>query len=328
MISPSIVNTKYGQRPLIEAAPISFDMAPYHNRRGNIADPNYLYNNQYNLSQHQQAAPRPNTYSYNQPAAQVQRSSNVVPYPIHNNPQYHPPPPQQNMPMYQQLPPIPQQQHQQQHQYYPQQALQPQVPANTGYIPPQQHNMPAQEGSVHLYYGPNGERLPGPPNNLFGQAQPNNTHFASNHSRLPVNFTLEGTLQYGHMTSIEVKQSNISYRDLPDFLIRDLKKRYGSVKKTHVKITSENGEYNIYGTPLTQTMEGSVHGYLYDNPRQSQTVHGHRYVDDPYTKRYGGYANFQPDMYDERPRGRSVPVGTNYVVDEVRQPLPRPVRYD
>lgn len=164
--------------------------------------------------------------------------------------------------------------------------MQPVPQYSTTYAPaPTQQPVPngTQSNEVHVYYGPNGERLPGP------LPAPN----------YPTDFTLEGTLEYGKLVSVKVRNSNISYREIPDFVFRDLVRMYGMIERTDVKIVAQGGEYNIYASPSTS--DGQIAnnpGYIYDQqPLKHVPVptHGHQPqvydhegqgIYDPFTKIY------------------------------------------
>ena len=80
----------------------------------------------------------------------------------------------------------------------------------------------------------------------------------------PTDFTLEGTLEYGKMVSIKVRNSSISYRDLPQFGTSDLEKMYGMIESTEVKIVAQGGEYNIYASPKLLDNSSRHYGYMYE----------------------------------------------------------------
>lgn len=66
------------------------------------------------------------------------------------------------------------------------------------------------------------------------------------------NFCMEGTLEYGLLTTIRQANRTSSFTPLPDFLSRELQISYGRYPITHVRIVRQNGEYFIYSTPDTE----------------------------------------------------------------------------
>ncbi|XP_069140337.1 uncharacterized protein [Argopecten irradians] len=301
----SIVSTKYGDRPLIDVPPISFQQyAPkqqFQNPRyqmGNLADDLNLPPNA-----HQTVVPvypqQPHAQpSYaNRPYGNVIQNSNIIPY--------------QNAP---QMPPSYQ----------------------NGGVPEYQHpntnvGMKDASGEFHHFYGPHGERISGPLLNM-------NFGFPNNNLRYPKNFKIKGKLKRGQMTSIEVVESNISYRDLPDVVIKDLKRLYGHLEKVDVTIVAENGEYHIYATPKESGAPPANPGYQYDTRSRGGGRHV-PYTADMYTKKYNQYDDvhykYDPNArtYYVDPRSYSVASEGRRpreykVTEEPRLPVPKPVRRD
>ncbi|XP_033757360.1 LOW QUALITY PROTEIN: uncharacterized protein LOC117339753 [Pecten maximus] len=311
----SIVSTKYGDRPLIDVPPISI---PQYVPKQNIQNPRYQMGNladDLNLPPNAQQTvtpvyPQPNhaqpSYGY-RPYGNVIQNSNVIPY--QNLPQA--PNPYQNgsVPGYQQ-------------------------PNQNGSVPgyqqPNQNvGISDHAGEFHHFYGPHGERISGPLLNMnFG---------SQNQMRYPTNFKLKGKLKRGHMTSIEVVESNISYRDLPDVVIKDLKRLYGTLEKVDVTIIAEKGEYHIYATPKQNGVSLVNPGYQYDT-RSRGGRHGSSTAD-IYTKKYNQsddvHYKFDPNArtYYVDPRSYSVASEGRRpreykVTEEPRLPVPKPVRRD
>lgn len=110
--------------------------------------------------------------------------------------------------------------------------------------------------SKHYYYGPNNERLPGPPQ------QDVQSSYQSNNTRLPYllppikpsqsmpttshrhrRFRMHTNLEYGHVVD------DIKADKLPESVHRELLKEYGHLAKTEVVIVKRNGNYNIHTRP-------------------------------------------------------------------------------
>ena len=94
----------------------------------------------------------------------------------------------------------------------------------------------SQPTEIHHYYGPNGERLREPPRMM--QTEIRKTY--------PSNFTLEGVLEFGKLVSLNIKRGNISFSDIPDFLLKDLLKEYSIYPRTRVKIVADDSDYRVY----------------------------------------------------------------------------------
>lgn len=299
----SVVLTKYGERPLIDVPPLSLsksradDDVPRHMFKIPGKRETNVYHQPPRSPQVSLTAPQPQQRRYQEPLMDLPTTQ--YPRPSHSQnrnfyqPQYpvqvraQPPPP----------PPPPQPQIQQRgysnlapdsnlvpynySHYRPQpQPVQPVPQYSTTYAPaPTQQPVPngTQSNEVHVYYGPNGERLSGP------LPAPN----------YPTDFTLEGTLEYGKLVSVKVRNSNISYREIPDFVFRDLVRMYGTMERTDVKIVAQGGEYNIYASPSTS--DGHIAnnpGYIYDQqPLRHVPVPAH------------SHHSHQPQVYDHEGQG-------------------------
>ncbi|XP_021361135.1 uncharacterized protein LOC110455363 [Mizuhopecten yessoensis] len=308
----SIVSTKYGDRPLIDVPPISFPQRVSYQQTiqnpryqmGNLADDLNLPPNAHQTvtpmyPQQNHAQPsygfRPNLNPY----GNVIQNSNVIPYQSAPVPSY---PYQNGGPSAYQQP------------YQ-----------NEGY-PSTNQGLQGPSGETHHFYGPHGERIPAPIlNNNFG---------FHNQMRYPTNFKMKGKLKRGQMTSIEVVESNISYRDLPDVVIKDLKRLYGHIDKADVTIIAESGEYHIYATPKQNGVPQVNPGYNYE--RRSR---GGSNTADHFTKKYHQTDDvmykFDPTAktYYVDPRSYSVASEGRRpreykVTEEPRLPVPKPVRRD
>lgn len=98
---------------------------------------------------------------------------------------------------------------------------------------------------IHHYYGPNGEKLPGPPQ----------IKSLSNRKVYPTDFSIEAILEYGRMVSVNIKRGNISFREIPDFLMSDLKRTYRIVPRVKITIEAEGDDYCIYPQILKEEEE-------------------------------------------------------------------------
>ncbi|XP_060078600.1 uncharacterized protein LOC132558093 [Ylistrum balloti] len=302
----SIVSTKFGDRPLIDVPPIS---VPQHiPNKQNFQNPRYQMGNladDLNIPQNanqkvmpvypQQSHAQP-LYGYG-PYGNVIQNSNIIPYQSAPQPPAYP---------------------------YKHGGI-------SGYQRADQNGgIQDPTGEIHHFYGPHGERLPGPILNMnFGY---------HSGSRYPTNFKIKGKLKRGQMTSIEVVDSNISYRDLPDIVIKDLKRLYGHMEKVDVTIIAENGEYHIYAMSKTDGLPIVNPGYLYD----ARSRGGHRAgtaMTDIYTKKYNNTDDVQykydphAKSYYVDPRSYSVASEGRRpreykVTEEPRLPVRKPVRKD
>ncbi|CAC5395195.1 unnamed protein product [Mytilus coruscus] len=110
------------------------------------------------------------------------------------------------------------------------------------------HHGPAYLSSpeeIHHYYGPNGEKLPGPPKKTY----------LKNRKLYPTDFSLEAILEYGKMVSVKIKRGHISFREIPGFLMSDLKRTYRMVPRVNIFIEAEGDDYSIYPQILKEEEE-------------------------------------------------------------------------
>lgn len=250
----SVVNTKFGARPIIDLPAFAYGVGKNNYMSSNLADvpprmfgpTEYSYNVGKNVprdhsnggyvGQYYNQSPR--GYQ-NSPTSNLVNESNVLPYPSYTT--------VPNMAA-QQLPMPPQG---------------PNMAAQQPPMPPQgQMAQPygGQGNETHLYYGPNGERLPGPPSEMF-RPRP---QYTTNRRQYPTNFKIEGTLEYGKMVSIRIKEGNVSFRDIPDSVLANCHKTYRMIPRTEVTIEAENGEYNVYASPDVPSPMLRHQGYMYD----------------------------------------------------------------
>lgn len=277
--SDSVVNTKFGARPIIDLPAFAFGSRGHTN--SNIADvPQRMFGPKeysYNVGRN---VPRDNSnggyvgqyYNFpNQssprgvqnPNSNFVKESNVIPYPSYTT--------------------------------VPNMAAQ---QSDQGQLIPQGAPPPnsSKEGEIHHYYGPNGERLPGPPSEFMRQRP----SYVVDRKPYPSNFKIESTLEYGKMVSIRIREGNVSFRDIPDFVLTECQKTYRVIPRTEVTIVAEHGEYNVYATPDLQAPLARHVGYMYDpyqrdkNERRatvyprSFSPNRRRPDHDIYTKKYNG----------------------------------------
>lgn len=282
----SVVNTKFGARPIIDLP--SFALG----NGGNIGTSNLA-----------DVPPRlfgPTEYSYNV-GRNVPRNHSQGGYvgqyytvPNHGSPRGYPNSPRSNIVQESNVVPYPS------YTTVPNMAVQQYSNPSQGNVV--QYNSNQNRGSeneVHNFYGPNGERLPGPPASFVKPK----LQYSPERQRFPMNFKIEGTLEYGKMVSIRILHGNVSFRDIPNFVLTDCLKTYRVIPKTDVTIVAENGEYNVFATPNLQAPLTRHAGYMYDpynrheNERRAtvypRTISPHRYRPDHdiYTKKYDDYVH-------------------------------------
>lgn len=243
--SDTVVYTKYGPRPIIDLPAFAF--VSRGNNNSNLADvpprmfgpKEYSYNAGRNVPRDNANGGYVGQY-YNYPNqmsprgyqnnSNFVREGNVIPYPSYTT--------VPNMT-----------------------AQQPSIPPQTQIVP---HGSAPQNGDqqqeVHHYYGPNGERLPGPPTEFI----PHRLLYNKERKQYPTNFKIEATLEYGKMVSVRIREGNVSFRDIPEFVLADCQKTYKIIPKTEVTIVAEHGEYNVYSTPDLQAPFLRHTGYMYD----------------------------------------------------------------
>lgn len=276
-----VVNTKFGARPIIDLP--SFSVGNKYNAgSSNFADvpprmfgpTEYSYNVGRNVSRnHSQAGYVGQYYQVpnqgsprgypNSPRSNIVQESNVVPYPSYTTvpngavQQYSNPP-----------------------------------QGNSNVVQYNSNQNRGSENEIHHYYGPNGERLAGPPQRFV------NPVCEQDRPKYPMNFKVEGTLEYGKMVSIRIIHGNVSFRDIPNFVLADCLKTYRVIPKTEVTIVAENGEYNVFATPELMAPLVRNTGYMYEPQhrlpvQRRATVHPrtvspqrHRPDRDIYTKTY------------------------------------------
>ncbi|XP_052772966.1 uncharacterized protein LOC128211893 [Mya arenaria] len=143
----------------------------------------------------------------------------------------------------QQQPPV--QQAPQQVPYFnnqmPAPAPQPTVPVAPfpGYNQPFPGSNPNEK---HIYYGPNGEVLPGPPPGF-------NTTGSVNIQQYPEDFAIEGMLHHGKLTTVNLVEASRGFPKIPDYLIKDLFDKYKQYERTIVRIVVRSGQTYVHATP-------------------------------------------------------------------------------
>lgn len=161
------------------------------------------------------------------------------------------------------------------------------------YMPNAQQHGAAQngitdaKGEVHHFYGPNGTPID-PANPDFSRVWGGNFQQLQQ-SNAPSDFVLEGKVEYGRLTSVKIKDSKFSFRDVPEVLINEIKRVYREVPKTKIKVIASRGEYNIYAMPHLDELRHE--SYVYEpHERYHASYKNHRSRPltevDPYTKLY------------------------------------------
>lgn len=105
---------------------------------------------------------------------------------------------------------------------------------------PEQSIQGPNPNEKHIYYGPNGEVLPGPPK----------PPCISKGREVPQNFAFEGILRFGRLKSITLIESVCGFPKIPDYLIKDLLEKYGQYEQTIVRVVSRLGRCYVHATPL------------------------------------------------------------------------------
>ncbi|XP_060566891.1 uncharacterized protein LOC132725721 [Ruditapes philippinarum] len=115
--------------------------------------------------------------------------------------------------------------------------------------PPPQQTVPNQElaphnvppsgppQEKHIYYGPNGEVLPGPPCRNPRVAVPLQ------------DFAFEGVLYFGRLRQINLIESSLGFPKIPDYLVKELLEKYGQFERTTVRVVARQGRCFVHATP-------------------------------------------------------------------------------
>ena len=137
-------------------------------------------------------------------------------------------------------------------------------------------NMPAENRNYgnkpkekHVFYGPDGKVIPGPPP---GFQLPGSMPYRNSYQ---TDFQLDAVLEYGRVKSLTNMNNSA---ELPEYLLRCLAVKYGEYEVTDVRIIYERGQFNVHGVPrllgsvLSPSFEHfpEVHGYktppIYEMP--------------------------------------------------------------
>lgn len=94
----------------------------------------------------------------------------------------------------------------------------------------------------HVYYGPNGEILQGPPPGA-------NPQYSNNAREYPEDFAIEGLLHHGRLTSVLLVEASRGFPKIPDYLIKDLYEKYRQFEKTVVRIVVRRGQAYVHASP-------------------------------------------------------------------------------
>ena len=229
----------------------------------------------------------------------------------------------QTFPQQQSLPP-PQQQQQPNANAY--------APNNTGPNPQQPNANPYPNAShnhdpteKHIYYGPNGEVIPGPPTGL-------NPNGPADFNQPPDDFAIEGVLQYGKLAQMSLIEAQRGFPKLPDFLIRDLVDKYGHIERMIVRIVMRGGQAFVHADMGTHVQENKRYQPEYVSVvlDEDEEFDYDKFYDNYQTQRYRGrsYGNRElpPRQYRTPPPiPRSFPL---HARDTQRSPDIRPDTYD
>ena len=98
-------------------------------------------------------------------------------------------------------------------------------------------NQSGPQREKHIYYGPNGEVLPGPPgpNNRIAFPQQD--------------FAFEGLLYFGRLRQINLIESSLGFPRIPDYLVKELLEKYGQFEQTTVRVVARMGRCFVHATP-------------------------------------------------------------------------------
>ena len=278
-----VVTSKFGERQLVQLPPVSFSrnsrsaevpsIVPYQDNRGNYTNrsSSSMQDGQYSpypMPQNIQPRPEGNIVrDINNPGTDYNvvqpndGSLHYTPYAMGQQPQQFQQQPQQYQPQPQKFQPQPQ-------------AQPPAAPVQSDTVPPQ-HGGPHHGGGgkeKHIYYGPNGEVLPGPPPGVNMPASSDNPnekhvyygpngevlsgppqapHMAGSRSMAApqTEFVVEGELHRGKLVAVYNLDSQGYFPPLPDYVLRTLMEKYGQFEITDVRIAYRWKEYNIHGVP-------------------------------------------------------------------------------
>ncbi|KAK3609224.1 hypothetical protein CHS0354_035163 [Potamilus streckersoni] len=169
----------------------------------------------------------------------------------------------------------------------------------------------------HIFYGPNGEILPGPPDRhrVPGVNNARNQDYY-------MDFEVEGTLEFGRLKSLSLGHGTPTFPQFPDFIMKELLKTYGHYPHTRVKIVARNGEYAIHAIPMVH-QEPQI---LMSPPYASKPHHLRSYDRQPDVEtgdfRYNtadSQANYErPDRNYRTPLIQTYPIGEEDPMAEYR----------
>ncbi|KAL3863756.1 hypothetical protein ACJMK2_005493 [Sinanodonta woodiana] len=169
----------------------------------------------------------------------------------------------------------------------------------------------------HIFYGPNGEVLPGPPN---GHQFPGMN--SAKNQEYYMDFEVEGTLEFGRLTSLSLGHGTPTFPKFPDFIVKELLKTYGHYAQTRVKIVARNGEYAIHAIPMVHQEPHILMAPPYTSkPHQLQSYDRQPDVETG-SYRYNtadSQANYQrPDRHYRTPLIQTYPIGEDDPMAEYR----------
>lgn len=113
----------------------------------------------------------------------------------------------------------------------------------------------ANPNEKHIYYGPNGEVLPGPPQGFNPQG-------TFNFNQFPDDFAIEGVLLFGKLAHMSLIEAPRGFPKIPDYLIRDLIEKYGHIERTVVRIVVRGGQAHVHASPDVPYHEPYQHEFV------------------------------------------------------------------
>lgn len=99
----------------------------------------------------------------------------------------------------------------------------------------------------HIYYGPNGERLPGPPPGFPTPSTRPTTEVYNQRD-----FVVDAVLEFGRVKTVTNLDYSVQFPKLPDYLLRHLQRKYGQFERTDARIACRKGEFHVHGVPQIQ----------------------------------------------------------------------------
>ncbi|XP_045188785.2 uncharacterized protein LOC123546510 [Mercenaria mercenaria] len=194
------------------------------------------------------------------------------------------------------------------HMHYTNVGLQPMAQQQAGQNPQLGPSNVHQQGSgpneKHIYYGPNGEVLEGPPSCCQRPGL-----------ELPRDFVFEGLLYFGRLRTINLIESVSGFPKLPDYLIKDLLEKYGQYEHTTVRVVARLGRCYVHATPhiresprvqpeyvpvyLNEDEEFDYGKFISDYQNGQYVPRRRRYGSPPKAREIVYRRDFRPSTYDD-----------------------------